>query len=110
MEQDRLMLDLNTRQGNTISATDSSTHSAHKRVVSQIYSKSYLQSSGAVLGTFKSTVKHRLLPYIEHFARGQKAVDVYSFIIGVRMDMIISYVFWPSNGTNFIEHENERNA
>ena len=79
-------------------------------MVSHIYSKSYLLSSGAVSGTINEIVRERLLPSIEQFVQCQKAVDVYSFFSGVGMDIITAYVFGSKNGTNFIELEDERNA
>jgi hypothetical protein len=80
-------------------------HSARKRLISHVYSKSYIQSSPAASAQARSILYDRLLPILEASVAETQAphgVDVYSVFMGATMDSIAGYIFGLQNGTDFL--------
>ena len=92
-----------TRVPNMFSTTEREPHSVRKRMVSNVYSKSYLQSSPEVHGISHSLIRKRLLPQLNTFAEIERSVDVLELNHAIAMDFICAYLFGLSNGTNFIQ-------
>ncbi|KKY23470.1 putative cytochrome p450 monooxygenase [Phaeomoniella chlamydospora] len=84
-------------------------HGARKRMVSNIYSKTVLQSSAQVAENSKVLISNRLFPYLENAARTQTPVDVWSVNTGFTMDFMTVYLFGLSAGTKWALNERERN-
>ncbi|KAL2262862.1 hypothetical protein VTK26DRAFT_9188 [Humicola hyalothermophila] len=87
------------------SALSASEHSARKRLISNVYSKSYIQSSQAVAAQGQVLIYDRLLPIIEDSAsetEGPHGLDIYSVLMAATMDFIASYLFGIRNGTDFL--------
>ena len=83
-------------------------HSVRKRVVSNIYSKSYLQSSPEMHQISSTVIFDRLLPSLESFASTGKPVEILQFNFAIAMDFIMAYIFGVQNGTNFIQDVKSR--
>ena len=77
-------------------------HSAQKRLVSNLYSKSYLQSSGLAASVTQEIIYGRLLPLLASYAKVSTPFDVLSLNHGIAMDFVSSYIFGLKNSTNFI--------
>ena len=78
-------------------------HSNRKRIVSNVYSKSYLQSSPEMHQISRVMVFNRLLPLLEKAAVSEEPLDVLELNFSSTMDFIMAYIFGLANGTNFIE-------
>ncbi|MCJ1242360.1 hypothetical protein MMC14_010368 [Varicellaria rhodocarpa] len=85
------------------STTEREPHSVRKRMISNVYSKSYLQSSPEVHEISHSLIRKRLLPLLNIFAETERSVDVLELNHAIAMDFICAYLFGLSSGTNFIQ-------
>lgn len=90
------------------SMMESKPHAVQKRMLSNVYSKSYLQSSLDLAISSKSIVFGRLLPILESLTVQNERVDVHELNFAVAIDFITSYVFGSYNGTNFLEDTKTR--
>ncbi len=87
------------------SARPAAEHSARKRLISHVYSKSYIQSSPAASAQAQVILNERLLPILKtsdgetHAAQG---LDVYSVFMAATMDFIACYIFGLGHGTDFL--------
>ncbi|KAG7286580.1 hypothetical protein NEMBOFW57_008891 [Staphylotrichum longicolle] len=87
------------------SARRAAEHSARKRLISHVYSKSYIQSSPAASAQSRSIIYDRFLPILEASTAETQAphgVDVYSVFMAATMDFIAGYIFGLQNGTDFL--------
>lgn len=90
--------------------TGSKAHSARKRMLSNIYSKSVLQSSPHLRVISRTIVVDRLLPILAAAALRQTPVDVHDLNQGLTMDFVSAYLFGGLNGTNFLQDESLRRS
>ena len=81
---------------------ESKPHSVQKRMVSNVYSKSYLQSSKDLQMVAHRLIFHRFLPIMQQVEEHGGELDVLDFMQGVGMDFMSAYLFGLSNGTNFM--------
>ena len=89
---------------NMFSMAHSKPHSARKRMVSNVYSKSVLQSSDEVAAVSREVLYHRFLPILQDAAVNGKPVEMWSLINAVTMDMTACYLFGLAIGPNFIQN------
>lgn len=89
------------------SARASREHSLRKRMVSHVYSKSYIQSSPAAAAQAEVIVQDRFLPALER-SLADNGLDVYSLFLATVMDFISAYVWGISRGTDFIRDQGYR--
>ena len=78
-------------------------HAARKRMISNVYSKSYLQTSPAMRTITQVLLWRRLLPVVEALAREETEVDVHELNFAATMDLINAFLFGLDHGSNFIE-------
>ena len=84
-------------------------HSIQKRMVSNVYSKSYLQSSQDLQILSDRLIFNRFLPIMQQVEeRAGGKLDVLDFMQGVGMDLTSAYLFGLSNGTDFINDADYR--
>ncbi|KAF4446139.1 putative benzoate 4-monooxygenase cytochrome P450 [Fusarium austroafricanum] len=91
-------------------------HSLRKRMISNVYSKSYIQSSQASKSQIAEVLFNRFLPALygsPDRLKGQPSpdhaeVEVFSLFLATAMDLITAYIFGLSNATNFIADESYR--
>lgn len=82
-------------------------HSLRKRMVSNVYSKSFLQSSPSAAAQAKIIVHERFVPALEA-SLADKGIDVYSLFLAVVMDFISAYIWGLARSTNFVQDEGYR--
>lgn len=90
------------------SMIDSSSHSVRKRMISNVYSKSFLQSSSDLRELSQEIIFNRILPIIESSAAERTPLDVLDLNLASTMDLITAYVFGLSNSTNFLQDADSR--
>lgn len=83
-------------------------HAIRKRMISNVYSKSYLQTSPEVHQISRTMIFDRLLPSLDHAATNSQPLDVLELNFSSTMDFIMAFIFGLQNGTNFIQNLSER--
>ncbi|KAJ5911698.1 uncharacterized protein N7473_001001 [Penicillium subrubescens] len=86
----------------------SKTHSIRKRMLSNIYSKSTLQTSPNLRVVSKAVILDRLLPILQEAADSDKPLDVHDLNQGLTMDFVSCYLFGLQNGTNHLQDHSFR--
>lgn len=93
------------------STKNSREHSLRKRMISNVYSKSYLHASEPSRAQSRIILFDRLLPILRESAAPYLAphgIDVHSLFLGATMDFIAAYLWGMRNGTNFIQNKGYR--
>ena len=85
------------------SIKESKPHSVRKRMLSNVYSKTFVQSSDDAHDITHSILFDRLLPEIDSYAAKELPLDVYELNYALTMDFISSYIFGLCNSANFIQ-------
>ncbi|KAN0071469.1 Cytochrome P450 [Elaphomyces granulatus] len=81
----------------------SKAHSARKRMLSNIYSKSFLQSSDTLKIISHTMIYDRLLPVLFEAASSGSLIDIYDLNQAFTMDFISAFIFGLANATNFLQ-------
>ncbi|ORY62503.1 cytochrome P450 [Pseudomassariella vexata] len=90
------------------SSTHAKEHSIRKRMVSNVYSKSYIHSSASLAAQSYSILNSRFIPTLEHSvfdSQKPHGIDVYSLFCATAMDFISTYCFGLRNSSNFIQNK-----
>ncbi|TVY89042.1 putative sterigmatocystin biosynthesis P450 monooxygenase [Lachnellula willkommii] len=92
------------------SAWHSRPHSARKRMISNVYSKSVLHSSPALARQAQAILYDRLLPILilASASNASTGIDIHEIWNSTTMDFITAYQFGLQNGSNFLQREAER--
>ncbi|TVY75893.1 Cytochrome P450 monooxygenase sdnE [Lachnellula suecica] len=92
------------------SSWDSRTHSARKRMISNVYSKSVLSNSSALKRQAQVILHDRLLPVLRSasLSKTGRGIDIHDIWNATSMDFITAYQFGLSKGSNFLQNESER--
>ncbi|KAK6211106.1 cytochrome P450 [Colletotrichum tabaci] len=81
-------------------------HSLRKRMVSNVYSKTFIQASPAAKSQSRAILFDRLLPLLSASASldplGGAGIDVFSTFLATTMDFITAYIFGLRNATDFL--------
>lgn len=109
-EKHRWYLDtfINYGTPNMFTMLERKPHSVQKRMLSKVYSKSYLQSSKDLQTLSTHLILHRFLPIIQQKAENGGEMDVLEFNQGVGMDFTSAYLFGLSNSTDFMNNARYR--
>lgn len=109
-EKHRWYLDTFVNYGtpNMVSMLERKPHSVQKRMVSNVYSKSYLQSSEDLQTAADHLILDRFLPIMKQVEEHGGELDVLDFEQGVGMDFTSAYLFGLSNGTDFMHNAKYR--
>ncbi|KAI7784343.1 cytochrome p450 [Diaporthe eres] len=91
----------NYGMNNIFSSLPHGPHSARKRMLSNVYAKSTIQSSAAFHEITEVLLCHRMLPRL--YESSGKTVEAYELFSGVAMDAITGYCFGLGQSSNFIE-------
>src|SRR4051794_32337630 len=80
-------------------------HSQRKRMLSNIYSKSHVTASDALLAQASSILYRRFLPFLERtFSKSDQGVlNIYALLSATTMDIVTCYIFGLKAGSNFID-------
>jgi cytochrome P450 len=84
------------------SMPDHGAHSKRKRMLSNIYAKSTLQSSTAMDLITKSMLNDRLVPILRGMAKEGKPVEFYHLFCAAATDFVAAYVFGLKNASNYM--------
>ncbi|KAL7775080.1 hypothetical protein CFE70_005996 [Pyrenophora teres f. teres 0-1] len=90
---------------NMFSTGSNKPHSQRKRMLSNIYSKSHVTASDALLAQASNIVYRRFLPFLERtFSEPDKGVlNIYSLLSATTMDIVTCYIFGLKAGSNLID-------
>ncbi|CAJ2505057.1 Uu.00g124510.m01.CDS01 [Anthostomella pinea] len=83
-------------------------HSARKRIVSHVYSKSYINTSASLAAQSDVILNSRLMPLLDSSTSESQiphGLDVHSLFCAVAMDFISAYCFGIRRSTNFIQNK-----
>ncbi|KAH8700507.1 putative cytochrome P450 monooxygenase [Talaromyces proteolyticus] len=83
--------------------TGSKEHAIRKRMLSNIYSKSFLQSSPNLKLISKTMIYDRLLPILEEAASSKKPIDVHDLNSALTMDFVSAYLYGLCNASNLLQ-------
>jgi cytochrome P450 len=86
-------------------------HSIRKRIVSNIYSKSYINASISQAAQADIILNTRLMPVLEASVSENQmphGIDVHSLFCAVAMDFISAYCFGIRHSANFINNKTQR--
>ncbi|KAK0707436.1 cytochrome P450 [Lasiosphaeris hirsuta] len=88
------------------SAKSAAEHSARKRLISHVYSKSFVQSEKSpVAGQARKILYARLMPILREEGA---TLDAYSVFMAATMDFIAAYIFGIKGGTDFLRGKGYR--
>lgn len=96
------------------SSWHSRTHSARKRMISNVYSKSNIHSSPALESQAKVILYDRLLPILTAASAASAplasptGINIHEIWNATTMDFITAYLFGLRNGSNFLQNETYR--
>ncbi|KAK5680887.1 hypothetical protein LTS10_006645 [Elasticomyces elasticus] len=90
---------------NLVCTSDHKTHSAVRKTIAGLYTKSYLQHSEALDGLSRRVVVDGLLPSISRDGCGVQGMDVVKLFDCVGVDFISGYVFGTTIGTDFLHDQ-----
>lgn len=82
--------------------TGNKDHSTRKKMLSNIYSKSFLQSSPHMQLISEAILYERFLPIIQEAASSNTPMNMYEINQAVTMDFVSAYLFGLANGTNML--------
>lgn len=83
-------------------------HSARKRMLSNIYSKSFLQASRALTDMTAELLNHRFIPQLRDFAACSTNFNIFAVFSGITMDFVTSYLFGLGAGSNLVQDVQRR--
>lgn len=89
---------------NMFSTVGHTPHAQKKRIMANIYSKSFLQGSAQVQANSEELLSKRFLPLIQSLAESGEVVDVHDINNAITMDFMTAYQFGISRSTNFTQN------
>lgn len=96
---------------NMFSTAESKPHAQRKRLMSNVYAKSSLQSSKGFAIACEHIVNERLLPAVRQcIGPGSSTkghIDLYQLFNLTTMDVVTAYMFGLKSGSNFIQKQEE---
>jgi hypothetical protein len=98
----------NYKVPNLVSMLRNRPHSVHKRMISHVYSKSYIQSSTDLQTTSRVLLINRLLPIVRTAAEAGTPFDAYGLNQALGGDFMTSYLFGISNCSDLIRDQDAR--
>lgn len=89
------------------SVTASAPHSGRKRMMSNVYAKSFIQSSPTMAAVGKTVVYGRLLPMLQRNAAEAQHVNIRRVLERATMDTVTGYMFGLKGASNFLQNPQE---
>ncbi|KAL4782016.1 cytochrome P450 [Aspergillus varians] len=93
---------LNFHTDNLVGTVPNEPHARQKRMLSRVYSKSYLQESADLRDLSAIILSDRLLPMLQRIAESGEIVNVLRIFQAVGMDFTSTYLFGTQNGTKYL--------
>lgn len=87
-------------------------HSSQKRMISNVYSKSVVTSSPALLAQTSSILYNRFLPYLAnvcYLEQDAGVFNIYALLSATTMDIVSGYIFGLAAGSDLISHPKQLN-
>ncbi|KAH6674858.1 cytochrome P450 [Halenospora varia] len=84
------------------------THTERKRMLSQVYTKSYVMNSEELNTILNVIVLKIFLPQVSRFVKEGKPIDIHRENKALTMDIATAYVFGLGNGTNMVVNPEEK--
>jgi unspecific monooxygenase len=85
-------------------------HSARKRMLTNVYSKSFLQESPYLRLISNAMIYDRLLPIVDQLALSETTCNILDLNQAFSMDFVSSYLFGLENGTDYLNDESTRES
>ncbi|OJJ48141.1 hypothetical protein ASPZODRAFT_157934 [Penicilliopsis zonata CBS 506.65] len=85
-------------------------HADRKRMLSHVYSKSFIQGSPALKQQSTQILHDRLLPILQQAAGTGEALDVHDLLLASAMDFVTAFLFGLSSSSNLVEDRTRRQA
>lgn len=92
------------------STAHSTPHSYRKRMLSNVYSKSHIQSSPTFLHACRTVIFERVLPEVlsssskDHPTKSSRPINARRLFESATMDLVTAYLLGPRNGSNFLQN------
>ena len=83
-------------------------HLERRRMLTNVYTKTYIQGSPELTNILNTMLSERLLPQMRRWAETGREVDVHRENKAFIMDCGTAYIFGLGNGTNFIQKPEEK--
>ena len=99
---------MNYNSPNLVSLLGNKPHSLQKRMLSHVYSKSYIQNSIDLQVLSGVLLFERLFPILQAAAQDEKPLNMYSLNQALGLDFMSAYLFGISNSTDFIRNVSAR--
>ncbi|KAK2784537.1 hypothetical protein FQN52_008958 [Onygenales sp. PD_12] len=93
---------INYQTPNLVSMLQHKPHSIQKRMLSHVYSKSYLQTCPDLQVIARNLLFERLFQHIESLSQSGTPLNVFPYLEAYGMDFTSAYLFGLANGTNFL--------
>ncbi|KAK2861481.1 hypothetical protein FQN49_004157 [Arthroderma sp. PD_2] len=78
-------------------------HSVRKRMLANVYSKSYLQGSSQLKAVAQTILFDRVFPIFEEYANSESSVEVHELNNAIALDFITGYIFGVPAGSNLLQ-------
>jgi cytochrome P450 len=88
---------------NLVSMLQNRPHSVQKRMISHVYSKSYIQNSTDLRTIARVLLFESMFPALQPAAEGDAPVDAYGLSQALGSDFVTAFLFGLGNCTNFIQ-------
>lgn len=93
---------VNFQTDNMVGMLGNQAHAGQKRMLSRVYSKSYLQESKDLRDISAMVLSQRLFPILSRVANTSEAINVLPLFQAVGMDFTSSFLFGTKNSTMYI--------
>jgi cytochrome P450 len=83
-------------------------HSMRKRMISNIYSKSVITASPALVAQMSTILHNRFLPYLEAvYRKDGRVLNIYALLSASTMDIVNGYIFGLKASSNLIDNPDQ---
>lgn len=98
----------NFDQTNIFSELKKKSHLEKRKVLSTVYSKSYVMASLELRAILHQVIYKTTIDKLRQHAQAKESVEIWSFASSLAMDMISRYIFGLDAGTDFLNDETTR--
>ena len=95
-------------QRNLVSTLEHKAHSAQKRMIAKLYTKSYLQTSRHMAVLSRRIIFERLGPLLQRYVEKGSDVNVVELFEWTGLDLVTAYLFGEACGTDFLRNQDDR--
>lgn len=81
-------------------------HSKRKRMISNVYAKTTLQTSQSMTAISKALLDERMIPRLRELSKGGEPIEFYDLFTAVTMDFVCAYIFGLASGSDCTQQPN----